>query len=132
MKKTDVKDEKAKKAKSNVRKMLIIFALLAGFEAVYQLALYFERRFFPQFPVCMAVLSVTVCTLFVIIVFLNGGLGKTQLPAQKEGPEAEKAAKRKKSAKTLMMFFVPLALVLSFDIIETFFNFSEGFKNWFS
>ena len=123
------------------QKALVMLGLFCGFEAVYQLCLYFERTYFPRTPVCTLVLGVIVCGLLIAVVALNRGFDNTpvspdsyshSIPYDRRVELAEKANKRKKIAKNLMYLFIPLAFVLSLDLLDLYFDIFDRIKEIFS
>lgn len=122
------------------QRFLLLLGLFAGFEALYQLFLYFERTYFPQTPVCILVLGAVVGGLLIAIIILNRGFdGKPvtpdtldfTLPYEERVKRAEKINKNKKTAKALMNVFIPLAFVFSIDLIDLYFNIFDAVKELF-
>lgn len=122
------------------QRFLLLIGLFAAFEALYQLFLYLERRFFPQAPVCILVLGAAVGGLLIAIIILNRGFDNKPvttdmldftLPYEERVKRAEKINKNKKTAKKLMNVFIPLAFVLCIDLIDLYFDIFDKIKGLF-
>ena len=137
-----MKDAKDPKDLKNAwKKILLILLLFAVFEAMYQGALYLEKRYFPYTPVCIIVLFVIVGALLVLFMILNRGFERTNytadsfdpsLPLEKREALAEKYNKNRERAKTVIIFFIPLAAVLAIDILDLNFDIFEKIGALFS
>ena len=123
------------------QRFLLMVGLFAGFEALYQLFLYLERTYFPKTPVCTLVLGALVGGLLIAIIILNRGFDSGEvspdsldvsLGYEERVKRAERINRGKKTAKTLMNVFVPLALVFSLDLIDLYFDVFDSIKGIFS
>ncbi|MBQ1847551.1 MAG: hypothetical protein II135_06055 [Clostridia bacterium] len=131
----------AKDLKNAWKKILLILLLFAVFEAIYQGALYLEKRYFPYTPVCIVVLFVLVGALLILFMILNRGFDRTKytensfdasLPYEKRKELAEKYNKNRERAKTVIIFFIPLAAVLAIDILDLNFDIFDKIGALFS
>ena len=122
------------------QRFLMLIGLFAGFEALYQLFLYLERRFFPQTPVCILVLGTIVGGLLTAIIILNRGFDNNPvttdtldftLPYEERVKRAERINKNKKTAKILMNIFIPLAFVFCIDLLDLNFDIFDKIKGLF-
>ncbi len=137
-----MKDAKDPKDLKNAwKKILLILLLFAVFEAMYQGALYLEKRYFPYTPVCIIVLFAIVGALLVLFMILNRGFERTNytadsfdpsLPLEKREALAGKYNKNRERAKTVIIFFIPLAAVLAIDILDLNFDIFEKIGALFS
>ena len=118
-----------------------MLGLFAVFEALYQGALYLEKRYFPYTPVCIIVLFVIVGALLVLFMILNRGFERTHytedsfdasVPLEKRKELAEKYNKNRERAKTVIIFFIPLAAVLALDILDLNFDIFDKIGALFS
>ncbi len=123
------------------QRFLLLLGLFAGFEALYQLCLYFERTYFPRTPVCLLILGLIVGGLLAAMVILNRGFDNKpvtpdQLDIRYSYEEriklAEKMNRNKKTARFLMNFFIPLAFVFSLDLLDLYFDIFDMIKGLFS
>lgn len=123
------------------KKIFIMLGLFAAFEALYQGALYLEKRYFPYTPVCIIVLFVIVGALLITFMILNRGFDRTPytaasfdatVPYEKREELAAKYNKNKERAKKVMMFFIPLSAVLALDLLELNFDIFEHIGALFS
>ncbi len=122
------------------QRFLLLLGLFAGFEAVYQLLLYFERTYFPERPVCILVLGAAVGALLITIIILNRGFDGRPvttdtldftLSYEERVKLADKINKNKKTAKKLMNVFIPLAFVFSLDLLDLYFDIFDRIKGLF-
>lgn len=122
------------------QRFLLLLGLFAGFEALYQLFLYLERTYFPRTPVCTLILGVTVGGLLIAVIVLNRGFDAKPvttdsldftLPYEERVKRAEKINNNKKTAKLLMNLFIPLAFVLSIDLLDLYFDIFDKIKGLF-
>ena len=113
------------------QKILLILGLFAGFEALYQLLLYIERTCFPETPLCILLLGAVIGGLLTAMIILNRGFdGKPvtaetldpALPYEERVNRAEKINKNKKTAKKLMIVFIPVAFVFCIDLLDLYFD----------
>ena len=123
------------------QRSLLLLGLFALFESVYQFFLYLERRYFPTTPVCTLVLGLIVSGLIIAVLILNRGFGGGTVRPEELDPSipygrreqlAQKANKRKKIAKTLMLVFIPLAFVFSLDLLDLYFDIFDRIGELFS
>ena len=122
------------------QRFLLLLGLFIGFEALYQLFLYFERTYFPRTPVCMLVLGAIVGGLLIAVIILNRGFDPKPvttdeldftLSCEERVKRAERINKNKKTAKFLMNFFIPLAFVFSLDLLDLYFDVFDKIKEIF-
>lgn len=123
------------------KKIFLMLGLFAVFEALYQGALYLEKRYFPYYPVCIMVLFVIVGALLVLFMILNRGFDRTpytassfdaSVPYEKREELAAKYNKNKERAKKVIIFFIPLAAVLGIDLLDLNFDIFEKLGALFS
>lgn len=122
------------------QKVLTLIGVFAAGELIYQLLLYLERTYFPLYPVCIMALGVIISVMLCAIIILNGGFDKKNAKPEdypqsyslKEREEmAEKRNKMKKTARILMLIFIPLAVIFSLDLLDTFYGITDSFKGMF-
>ena len=123
------------------QRFLLLLGLFAVFETLYQILLYLERRYFPKTPVCTLVLGIIVAGLLLAVVILNRGFENgaaapdvfpLSISYEERVKRAEKANRNKKTAKVLMNFFIPLAVVFSLDLLDLYFDIFDRIKGLFS
>ena len=122
------------------QRFLLLLGLFIGFEAIYQVFLNLEKRYFPNTPVCILILGVIVGGLLIAVVILNRGFDNKPvtpdaldftLSYEERVKLSEKINKNKKTAKMLMNFFIPLAFVFSLDLLDLFFDIFDRIKEIF-
>ena len=113
------------------QRFLLLLGLFTAFELIYQLFLYLERTYFPNTPVCTLVLGIVTGGVLIAVVVLNRGFDSKPvttdqldftLPYEERVKQAERINKNKKTAKILMNVFIPLAFVLSLDLLDLYFD----------
>ena len=122
------------------QRFLPLLGLFTAFELIYQLFLYLERTYFPRTPVCTLVLGIVTGGLLIAVIVLNRGFDvKPVTPDQldftlsyeERVKKAERINKNKKLARILMNVFIPLAFVLSLDLLDLYFDIFDRIKELF-
>lgn len=122
------------------QRALALLGLFVLFETLYQFALGFEKRYFPQTPVCTLILGLIVSGLLLAVVILNRGFDPGPVKPEDLSPSlsydererlAEKANKNKKAARVVMTFLIPLAFVFSLDLLDLYFDIFDRIKGLF-
>ena len=97
--------------------------------------------YFPYNPICIVVLEIIVGLLLITIIILNRGFdGKPvttdtldyTLSYEERVKLAERINKNKKTAKILMLVFIPLAFVLCLDMLDTYLDIFTKIREIFS
>lgn len=114
----------AKKKKFNFPLLFALIGLIILFFTVYRIFIYFES------VVGMWIYTVAAAALMIVFVIVNRGftMGKTDeadLPEdwdnEKKQAYLENEAKRRRAAKTIMLFLMPILITLLLDMAELFF-----------
>ena len=109
------------------QRFLLLLGLFAGFEALYQLFLYLERTYFPRTPVCTLILGVTVGGLLIAVIVLNRGFDAKPVTTD----SLDFTLPYEERVKLLMNLFIPLAFVLSIDLLDLYFDIFDKIKGLF-
>ncbi len=113
----------------NSKKLLTVALNFVVFEGIYQLALYFEEKYFPMTPVCFPILVTVTASLFLIYIVMTKGypekphtpdMLRQTIPYDERVTMCEKINKNKEKAKKLLYFIIPLLFVTMIDVIMTF------------
>ncbi|MBO4422943.1 MAG: hypothetical protein J5879_05860 [Clostridia bacterium] len=116
------------------QKFLLLIGVFAVSEALYQVFLHIEHHFSPGTQYCTLVLGVIVSGLLLAIVILNRGFDGSEVAAdsldisltyEERTKKAAQINRNKKTAKILMLVFIPLAVVYSLDLLDLFFDISD-------
>lgn len=118
------KTESTKKKKFNFRLLFALIGLIVLFFTVYRVFIYYES------VVGMWIYTIAAAALMIAFVAVNRGFTmertpEEDLPAEWDGEKKRKylesEEKRRKAAKTIMLFLMPILITLLLDMAELYF-----------
>lgn len=120
---------KNKKPNPEKRKLLYIILIFLGFEFAYQLLRYCEEMYFPSVPFVIMIPMTALGVLIIVYMIMTRGFASKPFTAEELDPAldisqrqalAELYNARREKAKKLTYFIVPLALLVSLDLLNMF------------